>query len=251
MGALHAGHLALVRASRSQCAATAVSIFVNPTQFGPNEDFNRYPRALEKDSQLLAAEGVDLLFAPAVEEMYPPGAEFFVDPGPLANKLCGRSRPGHFRGVATIVAKLLHIVEPDLAFFGQKDAAQCSVLRRMARDLNFPAEIVVCPTVRESDGLALSSRNTYLSPAERKQALALYRALCRIESLVNREGQRSSAALIAAAKEVLAQERGVRLDYLEIVDPATLDPLTEASGGALVAIAAFVGTTRLIDNIVL
>jgi pantoate--beta-alanine ligase len=182
MGALHAGHLALIRAARAQCATVAASIFVNPTQFGPNEDYAKYPRSLEHDRQMLEAEGVSLLFAPAVEEMYAPGASTFVTVEGLSERLCGRSRPGHFRGVATVVAKLFHIVEPDVAYFGQKDAAQVAIIRKMARDLAFPPEIVVVSTVREADGLALSSRNAYLNPAERKQALVLYRALCRVQS---------------------------------------------------------------------
>ena len=250
MGALHAGHLALVRAARAQCKTTAVSIFVNPTQFGPNEDFARYPRTLERDQQQLEAEGVSLLFVPSVEEMYPRGASTFVNVNGLADRLCGRSRPAHFRGVATVVAKLFHIVEPDVAYFGQKDAAQVAIVRKMVRDLAIDVEIVVVPTVRETDGLALSSRNAYLSPAERKQALVLYGALCRVQTLAD-QGERNSQKLIEAAKAVLTEEPAVRLDYFEIVDQETLEPAPDVSHGALVAVAAFVGTTRLIDNIVL
>ena len=250
MGALHAGHLALVRAARAQCKTAAVSIFVNPTQFGPNEDFAKYPRTLERDQQLLEAEGVTLLFVPSVDEMYPPGASTFVDVDGVADRLCGRSRPGHFRGVATVVAKLFHAVEPDVAYFGQKDAAQVAIIRKMVRDLSFDIEIVVVPTVREADGLALSSRNAYLSPAERRQALVLYRALCRVQTLAD-QGERSARDLIEAGKDVLREERTVRLDYLEIVNPETLEPVSDVPQGALVAVAAFVGTTRLIDNIVL
>jgi len=250
MGALHAGHLSLVRAARRECQAVAVSIFVNPTQFGPNEDFAKYPRTFERDCQLLEAEQVDLIFAPSVEEMYPPGAKTFVHVEEMSKKLCGKSRPGHFRGVTTVVSKLFHAVEPDLAFFGQKDAAQCSILRRMVRDLDMDVQIVVCPIVREPDGLALSSRNAYLSPADRKKATILHRALMRVQSLAE-QGERSSEKLIAAAREVFAQEPEVRVDYVEIVDNDTLDPVPDLSRGALVAVAAFVGTTRLIDNIVL
>ncbi len=250
MGALHAGHLSLVRAARQQCQAVAVSIFVNPTQFGPNEDFAKYPRPFERDRQLLEAEKVDLIFAPSVEEMYPPGTKTFVHVEEMSKKLCGQSRPGHFRGVTTVVNKLFNIVEPDLAFFGQKDAAQCAILRRMVRDLAMRVEIVVCPIVRETDGLALSSRNAYLSPMERKQATILHRALMRVQFLADK-GERSSEKLIAAAREVFSEEPAVRVDYVEIVDNDTLDPLPDISRGALVAVAAFVGSTRLIDNLVL
>jgi pantoate--beta-alanine ligase len=250
MGALHAGHLALIRAARSQSATVAASIFVNPTQFGPNEDYAKYPRALERDQQMLEAEGVSLLFAPTVQEMYPPGASTFVTVEGLSDRLCGRSRPGHFRGVATVVAKLLHAVEPDVAYFGQKDAAQIAIIRKMVRDLAFPVEIVVVPTVREPDGLALSSRNAYLNPSERKQALVLYRALCRVQTLAD-QGQRSARKLIEAAKDVFREEPSVRLDYVEIVNQETLEAVDDVSQGALVAVAAFVGSARLIDNIVL
>src|SRR5947209_5637454 len=251
MGALHAGHLSLVRAARERCEVVAASVFVNPAQFAPNEDFAKYPRDLERDKKLLAAEGVVLLFAPGVDEMYPEGAATIVYVEGLSEKLCGRSRPGHFRGVTTIVAKLFNIVGPDAAFFGQKDAAQVAIIRKMARDLNFPVEIVACPIVREPDGLAMSSRNTYLNPAERKQALALSRPLRQIEKQFA-AGERGANELISAGKAALAREPGVRLDYLEIVNPETLDPVSsEDVCGALVAVAAFVGGTRLIDNVVL
>jgi pantoate--beta-alanine ligase len=250
MGALHEGHMSLVRAARQQCPYVVVSIFVNPTQFGPNEDFEKYPRNLERDRQMLEAEGVSLLFAPSVEEMYPAGATTFVTVENLSDKLCGRSRPEHFRGVATVVSTLFHIIEPELAFFGQKDAAQAAIIRRMARDLKFDVRIVVCPTVRESDGLAMSSRNAYLSPSERKQALVLFRALSRVQTLAD-QGQADSSNLMVAAKSVLAEEPGVRLDYVEIVDPESLEPVSDVSKGALVAVAAFVGKTRLIDNVLL
>lgn len=250
MGALHEGHLSLVRAARTQCDAVAVSIFVNPTQFGPNEDFSKYPRTFEHDRELLEKEGVDLLFAPSAEAMYPKGAVTWVEVGGLSQKLCGRSRPGHFRGVATVVSKLFHIVEPDLAFFGQKDAAQVAVIRRMVRDLNIPVEIVVCPIVREADGLAMSSRNFYLNPQERKSALALHRSLSAIKDRFD-QGERNAASLVRAGKQALAEEPSVRVDYLEIVDPDTLEPPEELNSAVLVAVAAFVGKTRLIDNIVL
>lgn len=250
MGALHEGHLSLVRAAKSACDGVAVSIFVNPTQFGPNEDFTRYPRTFEADCAALEREGVDLLFAPSAEEMYPPGANTYVDVEGVSDRLDGASRPGHFRGVATVVAKLFHIVLPDKAFFGQKDAAQIAVLRKMVRDLNFPLELVVCPIVREPDGLAMSSRNRYLSPEERRQALVLSRALREVERL-NASGVTSAHELIAAAGEVLASEPSVRVDYCKMVDPDTLEDLADIRGGALAAIAAFVGATRLIDNVLL
>jgi len=250
MGALHEGHLSLVRAARGSSDVVAASIFVNPTQFGPNEDLAKYPRSLERDCELLEREGVDWVFAPSVEEMYPHGAVTWVTVEGLSDKLDGRSRPGHFRGVATIVAKLFHAVEPDVAFFGQKDAAQVAVIRRMVRDLSLPVEIVVCPIVREPDGLAMSSRNAYLDREQRKRAPALHRALMRVKKLAE-AGERKAELLIEAAREEIGQESWVTVDYFEIVDPETLDPVADVSRGALVAVAAYVGTTRLIDNVVL
>lgn len=250
MGALHEGHLSLVRAAKAKCDVVAVSLFVNPTQFGPNEDLSKYPRTFERDRELLEKEGADFLFAPTVAEMYPLGATTFVNVEGLSEKLDGKSRPGHFRGVTTVVSKLFHIVEPDLAFFGQKDAAQVAVIRKMARDLDFAVEIVVCPIVRESDGLALSSRNVYLDAARRKSALVLSRSLQRVREEFHR-GERDTARLIATGKHVFTEEPSVRLDYFEIVDPDTLDPVAQITHPALVALAAFVGTTRLIDNTIL
>jgi pantoate--beta-alanine ligase len=250
MGALHEGHLSLVRAAKSQCDAVAVSIFVNPTQFGPTEDLSKYPRQFERDRQLLEKEGVEILFAPLVEEIYPHGEVTWVLVESLSEKLDGRSRPGHFRGVTTIVAKLFHIVEPATAFFGQKDAAQLAVIRRMVRDLNFPVEIVAAPIVREADGLAMSSRNAYLSREDRGRALVLQRALQETQQQLN-AGERSAAKLISAGREVFASEPQVTLDYFEVVDPDTLDPVERISGRTLVAVAALVGATRLIDNVVL
>ncbi len=253
MGALHEGHLSLVRAARAASDVVASSIFVNPTQFGPNEDLAKYPRSFERDCELLEREGVDLLFAPTAEEMYGTGAVTWVTVEGLSGKLDGRSRPGHFRGVTTVVAKLFHVVEPDVAFFGQKDAAQVAIIRRMVCDLNLAVEIVVCPIVREADGLAMSSRNAYLDPEQRKRALVLHRSLLRVQQLAS-AGERSAARLLAAGREEFAaenRENSVRLDYFEIVDPDTLDPVEDVSGGALVAVAAYVGNTRLIDNIVL
>jgi len=251
MGALHEGHLSLVRAARSTSDQVVASIFVNPTQFGPNEDFSRYPRNLKEDCALLEREGVDIVFAPLVEEMYPAGADAtWVVVEAMSNRLCGRSRPGHFRGVTTVVSKLFHIVEPDLAFFGQKDAAQVAIIRRMVRDLNMPVTIEVCPIVREADGLALSSRNAYLSAPERKRALTLYRSLLRARAIFD-QGERETGKLVAAAKTEFVGEPAVRLDYFEIVDPHTLEPEPMIRKRALAAVAAFVGTTRLIDNILL
>jgi pantoate--beta-alanine ligase len=228
----------------------AVSIFVNPTQFGANEDLAKYPRDFERDRDLLEKEGVELLFAPSVEEMYPAGGVTWVTVEELSGKLDGRSRPGHFRGVTTVVAKLFHIVEPDAAFFGQKDAAQVAMVRRMVRDLKFPVEIVACPIVREADGLAMSSRNAYLDGAQRRQALVLHRALIRVKELWE-AGERDAEKLGAAGREEVTWEKSVRLDYFEIVDAETLDPVENLADGALVAAAAFVGPTRLIDNILL
>jgi pantoate--beta-alanine ligase len=260
MGALHEGHLSLIRTARVRtarvraaedaCDVVAVSIFVNPTQFGANEDLAKYPRDFERDRDLLEKEGVELLFAPSVEEMYPAGGVTWVTVEELSGKLDGRSRPGHFRGVTTVVAKLFHIVEPDAAFFGQKDAAQVAIVRRMVRDLKFPVEIVACPIVREADGLAMSSRNAYLNPAQRRQALVLHRALTRVKELWE-AGERDAEKLVAAGGEEVAGEKSVRLDYFEIVDSDSLDPVSNVANGALVAVAAFVGPTRLIDNIVL
>jgi len=250
MGALHEGHLSLVRAAREGRSVVAVSIFVNPTQFGPNEDFSKYPRSFERDCELLEKERVDLLFAPSVEEMYPGGIVTWVTVEGLSDKLCGRSRPGHFRGVTTVLAKLFNIVEPDLAFFGQKDAAQLAIIRRMVRDLHFSVQIVGCPIVREPDGPAMSSRNAYLDPQQRRSALVLYRSLMEIQKAFE-GGEHTAVKLIEAGKRVFDRAPAVRLDYLEIVDADTLEPAEAVRGGMLVAVAAFIGTTRLIDNIVL
>jgi pantoate--beta-alanine ligase len=252
MGALHQGHASLVRTAKAQCDVVAVSIFVNPTQFGPTEDLSKYPRQFDRDRQLLEEEGVDILFVPPVEEIYPhpPSEVTWVEVEGLSNKLDGRSRPGHFRGVTTIVAKLFHIIEPEVAFFGQKDAAQLAVIRRMVRDLNFPVEIVAGAIVREPDGLAMSSRNTYLNREERVRALVLQRALQGVKRGFL-EGEKITPNLIAAGKKVFAEEPLVALDYFEIVDPDTLDPVEDVTRPSLVAVAAYVGSTRLIDNLLL
>ncbi|SNS35370.1 pantothenate synthetase [Granulicella rosea] len=247
MGALHAGHISLVRRAREDCETVAVSIFVNPLQFAANEDFGKYPRQFEQDCRMLEAAGVELLFAPTAEEMYPAGAATFVDVGELGAKLDGASRPGHFRGVATVVSKLLHVIAPDKAYFGQKDAVQVAVLARMMRDLNFEAELVRCPIVRDADCLAMSSRNAYLSAAERQQALALPRALIAMKAAIA-AGERSPVRVLAEGLIVLAAEPGVAFEYLEAVDADTLERVTKIEPGTLIAVAARVGGTRLIDN---
>jgi len=250
MGALHDGHLSLIRAAKSRCDLVVASIFVNPTQFGPNEDLAKYPRTFERDCQLLEKENADLLFAPTVEEMYPQDAVTWVTVEGLSEKLDGRSRPGHFRGVTTVVAKLFHIVDPDIAFFGQKDAAQVAIIRRMVRDMKFPVEIVACPIVREPDGLAMSSRNAYLDSSQRKAALVLSRALWEVERKY-KSGERDTNTLIERGKQLIAKEPAARLDYLELVNADTLDPVAQATPGTMVAVAAYVGNTRLIDNLLL
>jgi pantoate--beta-alanine ligase len=250
MGALHEGHLSLIREAKRRCDRVAASIFVNPLQFDPNEDFARYPRTFEEDCNRLFSEGVDLVFAPNAQEMYPVGAETYVEVPNIGSRLDGASRPGHFRGVATVVAKLFHIVQPDIAFFGQKDAAQVAVLRAMVRDLNFDVEIVVCPTVREDDGLAMSSRNRNLEADEREHALTLSQSLRNIQHAISC-GEDDAWALRGSLLHELGAAEGVRLDYAEIVDPHTLEPLREVRPGALAAVAAYVGSTRLIDNAIL
>jgi pantoate--beta-alanine ligase len=247
MGALHEGHLSLVRRARSECDTVVASIFVNPLQFAPGEDFAKYPRTLEADCTSLEAERVDVLFAPDATEMYPRGSVTTVTVSGVGDRLDGASRPGHFTGVATVVAKLFHVVGPTRAYFGQKDAAQLAVLRQMVRDLNFEVELVGCAIVRDTDGLALSSRNKYLSAIEREQALVLHRALLQLERMIA-EGERLSIPLVRRGMETLNAVSGVRVDYLAIVDANTLLPVTSVDTGTLVAVAAYVGSTRLIDN---
>jgi pantoate--beta-alanine ligase len=247
MGALHEGHLTLVRRARAENSATVVSIFVNPAQFGPREDLAAYPRDLEGDLAKLEREGVDLVFAPAAEEMYPPGFETWVEPGATAAPLEGAARPGHFRGVATVVLKLFNIVQPDRAYFGCKDAQQLAVIRRMVIDFNVPVEIVPVATVRAPEGLALSSRNAYLDAQEREAALALSRALRRVLELFA-AGERCAEALRQAMRATLAAEPRVTVEYVSVADPETLQELEEAVPGALASLAARVGRARLIDN---
>jgi pantoate--beta-alanine ligase len=251
MGALHEGHLALICRAKADCDAVVVSLFVNPTQFGPSEDFAAYPRDLNRDLQLTSNVGVDAIFHPTVEEIYPTGFQTVVDVPELGATLEGAHRPGHFQGVATVVAKLLNIVQPDRAFFGQKDYQQFLIIERMARDLNLMASIVLVPTVRESDGLAMSSRNVYLSPEERQAATILYRALNRAEELVI-AGTHDAAQVRVELESLLASEPLARLEYLALVHPDTLHPVTTlAEGVTLVALAVRIGKTRLIDNILL
>lgn len=250
MGALHAGHLSLVEASRASCQATVVSIFVNPAQFGPGEDLARYPRTLPADLAALAAERVELVYAPPVDDVYRPGHETYVEVGAVAQRWEGAARPGHFRGVATVVLKLFHRVEPDVAFFGQKDFQQCLVVQRLVDDFDLPLEIRVCPTVREPDGLALSSRNAYLGPQDRQAALSLSRALRRGVEASN-AGQRSVAALVEAMSAVLGAAEGLVVDYLAIVDRESLEPIERLDRPTVALVAARVGATRLIDNMLL
>lgn len=250
MGALHEGHLSLVAASCQRCDLTIVSVFVNPTQFGEGEDFDAYPRDLEADAALLEGAGVDVLFAPGVAVMYPEGAVTLVDPGPMGTVWCGASRPGHFTGVATIVTKLLGIVGPDVAFFGEKDYQQLKVIERVVADLDIPAHIVGCPIVREADGLALSSRNRYLTPEERAHALVLSRALAEARRRVE-DGETDAAALQIEIAEAVASEPGIALDYACIVDAETLESVIAVRGECRALVAARVGSARLIDNVAL
>jgi len=250
MGALHAGHLSLAAAARRECDFTAVTIFVNPTQFAPHEDFSKYPRTLDADVRLLAQENVDLVFAPSADDMYPAGADTLVVPGAVAAPWEGAFRPTHFRGVATIVLKLFNVLPADVAFFGQKDYQQSLVIRRMVADLNVPIEIRVCPIIREPDGLAMSSRNQYLSADERQRALALSRSLRQVESSF-RAGKTDAGQLRAEMQAVLAATPGINVDYATIVDPQTLQEVAAAAPGSVALIAARVGATRLIDNLIL
>ena len=249
MGALHAGHASLVRRARKECASVGASIFVNPAQFGPAEDLSKYPRSLERDLRLLGSEGADLVWTPSVELVYPPGFQTYVTVEDVSSPLEGASRPGHFRGVATVVAKLFLAFAPDRAYFGQKDAQQAAVIRRMTRDLAFPVEIVVCPTVREADGLALSSRNAYLSPDERRAAPVLFQALQAAACLYD-GGKRSGAALREVMRETLAREPLAETLYVSAADAGTLGEVEEAGEELLLSMAARVGSTRLIDNFV-
>lgn len=250
MGYLHEGHLSLVRRAREQCDRVVMSIFVNPLQFGPQEDFDRYPRDLERDVRLAWEAGVDLIFHPSVEEMYPHPTLTHVSVDKLSETLCGVSRPGHFRGVATVVSKLFHIVQPDRAYFGQKDIQQLRVIEQMVADLNFPLVVVGCPIVREEDGLAKSSRNVYLSPAQRQQAPVIYASLCRAEEAFA-AGERDGEKLLSLVREGIGQAPDAEIDYVQLVDRYTLADVQRVEGPAILAAAVRFGSTRLIDNIIL
>jgi len=249
MGALHAGHVRLIEEARHECQAVVVSIFVNPLQFDREDDLRRYPRRLDQDRQLCDRFGVDLVFAPAVTEMYPVPPECTIDVGHLADHLCGKYRPGHFHSVATVVMKLFGIVQPDRAYFGEKDAQQLAIIRRFVADLNVPVRIVGVPTVREPDGLALSSRNAQLGPAERQSAIALFRALKAADRRIASGDTDAEQVKRLAAAEIPPDDPSLRLEYLEIVDPETMQPVTAITGPVRVAGALWVGSTRLIDNV--
>jgi pantoate--beta-alanine ligase len=248
MGALHAGHLSLIERARRECSPVIASIFVNPKQFGPNEDFSKYPRTFESDSEKLQRAGVDSLFAPEPPEIYPNGFSTYVNVDGLSDRLEGRSRPGHFRGVTTVVMKLLQIVQPNFAYFGRKDAQQSRLITQMARDLNLDTEIVICPPVREPDGLALSSRNVYLNAEERKAATVLHRALDAAKSELA-AGVRDALQLQAILQRTLGAERHARVDYAEIVDAESFEPVVRVNRACYVLLAVFIGKTRLIDNL--
>ncbi len=248
MGALHAGHGRLIEQARGDCGLVVVSIFVNPIQFNRQDDYERYPRTLDADLSFCKARGVDIVFAPSIEEMYPGRQRTFVEVERVSEKLCGKFRPGHFRGVATVVTKLLNMVQPDLAYFGEKDAQQLAVIRRMVRDLNMPVEIVAAPTVREPDGLAMSSRNQHLNAAERQVAPALYQGLRAARDLIRR-GATDPEEVRKAALAVIAEQPLLRVEYLEIVDPEEMQPVKTITGPVRVAVAAWLGSTRLIDNV--
>ncbi|MDE7063192.1 MAG: pantoate--beta-alanine ligase [Lachnospiraceae bacterium] len=249
MGYLHEGHGSLIEAARRENDKVVVSIFVNPMQFGPSEDLASYPRDLKKDSALCESLGVDLIFHPEPEEMYHPNFSSFVDMTVLTEELCGLSRPVHFRGVCTVVSKLFHIVQPDRAYFGQKDAQQLAVIRHMVEDLNMDLEIIGCPIIREEDGLAKSSRNTYLSPGEREAALVLSRSIALGQKMVE-DGEQDAGRVIAAMKEMIEKEPMARIDYVKAVDGRTMQQITDVRRPMLVAIAVYIGSTRLIDNFI-
>ncbi len=250
MGYLHEGHLSLVRIARKRCDILVVSIFVNPTQFGPGEDFDKYPRDFGRDKKLCEQENVDIIFAPSVEEMYPKDSVTYVDmAGEMTNVLCGKYRPGHFRGVMTVVSKLFNIVQPDIAVFGRKDGQQLAVIRRMVSDLNFPIEIIGGETVRESDGLAMSSRNKYLTEEQRKSAPALYKSLLLAKTMIE-NGETDSSKIVERMRDYISNSGDFKIQYIEIVDADTLTPVDKIRNKVMIALAAFLGETRLIDNIV-
>jgi len=248
MGALHKGHLSLIHQARKENDIVVVSIFVNPTQFGPSEDFKRYPRNLSSDSQLCRKEGVDIVFLPQAKDMYPTDYKTWVNVADLTNVLCGKYRPGHFRGVATVVTKLFNIVSPDIAYFGQKDAQQAIIIKKLASDLNMPINIKVMPTVRERDGLAMSSRNIYLKQTERKDAIILYQALNLAKDLI-KQGNRNSSMIISKMRQLITQKKSAKIQYISITDLKNLKPIDRIKDKTLIALAVYIGKTRLIDNI--
>ncbi|MBN2180747.1 MAG: pantoate--beta-alanine ligase [Sedimentisphaerales bacterium] len=250
MGALHIGHISLIEAAAKQCDCVVVSIFVNPTQFGPGEDFEKYPRPLEADLEICRNNGTDIVFAPAPDQMYHDENLTWVNVEKLTEPLCGKSRPGHFRGVTTVCAKLFNIVLPDIAFFGQKDAQQAIVIRQMVADLNMPLEIVICPTIREPDGLAVSSRNQYLNPQHRQDAAYIYKSLEKCRKMVN-AGKTETSEIIEEMKQLLRQKSSIQIEYVSIVDAGTLEDIESIAGKVLVAVAAKIGPARLIDNIII
>lgn len=250
MGYLHEGHLSLIRKARKDTDCVVVSIFVNPIQFGPKEDFKRYPRDLKRDLGLCRINGADIVFIPAAESVYPPGFSTYVNVEGVTDTLCGASRPGHFKGVATVVAKLFNVVSPDIAYFGQKDAQQAAVIKKMVKDLNLDVKVTVMPTVREKDGLAMSSRNNYLKNGERKEALSLYGSL-RMAKDLYAKGERDAGKITARMKDLIAKNKQSKIDYVKIVDIETLREVRKVSKKALVAVAVKIGKTRLIDNILL
>lgn len=250
MGALHQGHLSLIRKARQENDVVAVSIFVNPTQFDPKEDFKKYPRDLKRDACMCRREEADILFFPDVKEMYPPGYKTYVHVEELSEVLCGAFRSGHFRGVTTVVTKLFNIVQPDIAYFGQKDAQQAIIIKKMVEDLNIPVRIKVMPTVREGDGLAMSSRNAYLGPEERRDAVVLHRALSLARNLI-RQGNDKSSDIIRRIKQLIEKKKSVRVQYIAIVDLKELKPINRIKGKVLIALAVWVGKTRLIDNTII
>lgn len=249
MGYLHEGHLSLARTAKKHTDVVVMSIFVNPIQFGLNEDFDKYPRDFKRDEELARGAGVDVIFCPKVLDMYPEGYATYVNVEGLTDSLCGASRPGHFKGVTTVVAKLFGIVQPDMAYFGQKDAQQAIVIKKMVKDLNMDIEIKILPIVREKDGLAMSSRNVYLSEMERKDALILYQSLRKVEALIN-QGECDSKKIIKMMEDIIKAKPTAKIDYISIVDAKNLKDVKTISGEALIALAVFIGKTRLIDNIV-
>jgi len=250
MGFLHEGHIALMREGRKRADSLVASIFVNPTQFGPGEDYTRYPRDLQRDFKLIQGAGVDICFTPSAAEIYPDGFQTFVEVERVTQNLCGISRPGHFRGVTTVVAKLFNIVKPHCAIFGQKDYQQLITIKQMVKDLNMDIEVIGMPTVRESDGLAMSSRNTYLNPKKRKEAARLYRSLLKGKELFAL-GERSAATILQEVKRIIEEDQGAVIDYVNICDAHTLEDIEEIKGEAVIAVAVKMGKTRLIDNIIL